>query len=75
MYRVDAVTVCQVCSNGTRVYIHESIWDEFLEKLVGRTKAMKVGDPMLDSTTVGAMISPQQAERVLAYIDGAKKQV
>ena len=35
----------EICSNGTRVYIHEEIHDEFLERLVTRTSKMKIGDP------------------------------
>lgn len=67
--------VFQVCSNGTRVYIHRSIWDSFVAKLVARTKRMKIGDPLNDDTTVGATISPEQFDIVLAYIEGAKAEV
>lgn len=62
----------QVCSNGTRVYVHRSIWDSFVAKLVTRTKRMKIGDPLNDDTTVGATISPEQFDIVQAYIEGAK---
>ena len=44
----------QVCSNGTRVFVHESVKDEFLKRLVARTKAMKIGDP-LDPRRFSAM--------------------
>jgi len=62
----------QVCSNGTRVFVEESIAEEFLKRLVERVARMQIGDPWLDSTTVGATISPQQAEKVMEYITIAK---
>jgi len=43
--------------------------------LVARTKAMKIGNPLNDDTTVGATISREHAEKVLAYIDKAKQEV
>ncbi|XP_060085828.1 4-trimethylaminobutyraldehyde dehydrogenase-like [Ylistrum balloti] len=62
----------QVCSNGTRVFVQESVMKPFLEKLVERTKAMKIGDPNDEDTTVGATISPEQAHKTLQYIDIGK---
>ncbi|ESP01672.1 hypothetical protein LOTGIDRAFT_139335 [Lottia gigantea] len=67
----------QVCSNGTRVFVEKSIVKPFLEKLVERTKAMVIGNPNNEDTTVGATISQEQAECVLKYIqigqsEGAK---
>ena len=47
----------EICSNGTRVYVHEEIHDEFLDRLVTRTSKMKIGDPMDPDTHVGALIS------------------
>ena len=58
----------QVCSNGTRVFVHRSIKAQFLERLVTRVNAMKFGDPMHPDTQVGALISEQHMEKVLAYI-------
>ena len=67
--------VLQVCSNGTRVFVQRALYDEFLERLVKRTQAMKVGDPMEEDTHVGAMIHSDQADRVLHYVNLAKKEV
>uniref|UniRef100_A0A2C9JJL8 Aldehyde dehydrogenase domain-containing protein n=1 Tax=Biomphalaria glabrata TaxID=6526 RepID=A0A2C9JJL8_BIOGL len=64
----------QVCSNGTRVFVEESIASEFLSKLIMRVKLMKIGDPNDDDTTVGATINEAHAKRVLAYIELAKKE-
>ena len=47
----------EICSNGTRVYVHEEIHDEFLDRLVTLTSKMKIGDPMDPDTHVGALIS------------------
>ena len=65
----------QVCSNGTRVYVHESIWSNFVDKLVEKTCTLKVGDPMEEATRVGATIHEQHFHKVASYIEEAKKQV
>jgi betaine-aldehyde dehydrogenase len=59
----------QVCSNATRVFVHSSIKAAFLEKLVKRVGAMRVGDPMDPATQVGALVSEQHMQKVLSYID------
>merc|ERR1719422_2801970 len=64
----------QVCSNGTRVFVHESIHDQFVEMLIDRVSKMQIGDPCLDTTLVGGTISEQQAKIVLDYIEIAKKE-
>jgi betaine-aldehyde dehydrogenase len=58
----------QVCSNGTRVFVHRSIKAAFLERLVKRVAAMRIGDPMDPETQVGALISEQHMHKVLGYI-------
>jgi len=63
----------EVCSNGTRVFVHEEIHDEFIDRLVTRTSKMKIGDPMDPETHVGALISQQHMEKVLSFIDAGKK--
>ncbi|WP_169569615.1 betaine-aldehyde dehydrogenase [Sneathiella limimaris] len=59
----------EVCSNGTRVFVHASIRDMFLEKLVERTEKMVIGDPMAEETHVGALISEDHGEKVLSYVE------
>jgi betaine-aldehyde dehydrogenase len=49
----------QVCSNATRVFVHSSIKEAFLERLVKRVSAMRIGDPLDPATQVGALISEQ----------------
>jgi betaine-aldehyde dehydrogenase len=58
----------QVCSNGTRVYVHESIKDDFLATLVHQTEQLKVGDPMDEATMIGPMVSKDHMNKVLEYI-------
>jgi betaine-aldehyde dehydrogenase len=62
----------EICSNGTRVYVHEEIHDEFLDRLVTRTSKMKIGDPMDPDTHVGALISQEHMDKVLSYIEAGK---
>ncbi|GAB1605614.1 4-trimethylaminobutyraldehyde dehydrogenase-like [Argonauta hians] len=64
----------QVCSNGTRVFVQRPVAEKFLEMLIAKTRRMKAGDPMLEDTTIGAMISKEQADRTLHYIDLAKQE-
>ena len=59
----------QVCSNGTRVFVQRSIKAAFLERLVARVAAMRIGDPLHPDTQVGALICEQHMQKVLAYID------
>lgn len=62
----------EICTNGTRVYVHENVVDDFLERLRTRTGKLRVGNPAEADTDVGAMISPEHGEQVLAYIDKGK---
>lgn len=62
----------EVCSNGTRVFVHEKVRAAFLKKLVGRIEKMAVGDPLDPATQVGALISENHMEKVLSYIAKGK---
>ncbi len=59
----------QVCSNGTRVFVHRAVKAAFLERLLRRVAAMRIGDPMDPHTQVGALISEQHMHKVLSYIE------
>jgi betaine-aldehyde dehydrogenase len=63
----------EICSNGTRVFVHDAIHDEFLARLIARTRALRIGDPMDPATQVGALISREHMEKVLAYIDEGRR--
>jgi len=58
----------QVCSNGTRVFVQRGVKAAFLERLVARVRALRIGDPLDPATQVGALISRQHMERVLGYV-------
>ncbi|MCJ8298058.1 MAG: betaine-aldehyde dehydrogenase [Pseudomonadales bacterium] len=63
----------EVCTNGTRVFVHSSIYDEFVDKIKVRTEKMIVGDPRDANTQVGALISKAHMHKVLGYIEAAKE--
>lgn len=64
----------QICTNGTRVFVHRSVKDAFVEKLLARTRALKVGDPLDVDTHVGPLISEAHMRTVLEYIETGKRE-
>lgn len=64
----------QCCCAGSRLFVEQSIHDEFVAKLVQRAKSQKVGDPFDPETTQGPQITREQQERVLSFIDSGKKE-
>lgn len=62
----------QVCSNGTRVFVHKAIKETFLARLKARTEAILIGDPQDEATQMGPMVSYAQREKVLGYIEKGK---
>ncbi|KAF7705940.1 hypothetical protein HF521_019194 [Silurus meridionalis] len=64
----------QVCSNGTRVFVHRPILTQFLEEVVRRTKAIQIGDPFLEETRMGALVSREHLHKVLGYVEQAKRE-
>ena len=65
----------EICTNCTRVFIHENIYDQFIEKLVKRTeKNIKAGDPINMDTNFGALISEKHMNLVLGYIETGNKE-
>ncbi|WP_421871766.1 betaine-aldehyde dehydrogenase [Pararhizobium sp.] len=62
----------QVCSNGTRVFVQKGIKDQFLSRLKERTEKIIIGDPMVEETQLGPMVSRAQLDKVFAYIEKGK---
>ena len=67
----------EVCCASTRLFLHEKIYKEFMEKLTARVKSLRLGDTMDRSTQMGALISKSQLEKIDSYVkeairDGAK---
>ncbi|WP_426417787.1 betaine-aldehyde dehydrogenase [Aestuariirhabdus sp. LZHN29] len=62
----------EVCTHGTRVFVHDDLYDAFLAELKLRTEQMVIGNPEDPATQVGALISEQHLQKVLGYIDAAR---
>jgi acyl-CoA reductase-like NAD-dependent aldehyde dehydrogenase len=67
----------QTCMAGSRLLVEESVHDELLAKIVERSKAIRLGDPMADDTEMGPVSNVPQMNKVLEYLevaiqDGAK---
>ncbi len=63
----------EVCSNGTRVFVHRSVMKSFLGRLLARVRKMRIGDPLDPATQVGALISEAHMRKVLAYIEQGRE--
>jgi acyl-CoA reductase-like NAD-dependent aldehyde dehydrogenase len=64
----------EVCAAGSRLLVDKAIKDQFITKLAERTKKMVAGDPLDPKTRLGAISSKGQLERVLNYVDVAKRE-
>ena len=62
----------QVCSNGTRVFVHRGVKSAFIERLLARVAAMRIGDPQDPSTQIGPLVSEPHMHKVLTYIARGK---
>lgn len=62
----------QVCSNGTRVFVHADIKEAFLKRLAERLDGAVIGDPMDPETSFGPMVSKRQLDIALGYIEQGK---
>jgi betaine-aldehyde dehydrogenase len=58
----------QICTAGTRLLVHESIADDFVERLSQRAAALRVGDPLAEGTQLGPLVSSEQRLRVTSYV-------
>lgn len=64
----------EVCTCPSRILVHESIYDKFMERVVARTKAIVAGNPLEGSTMIGAQASNDQYEKILSYINIGKEE-
>lgn len=60
----------QVCNAGSRLFLHADIEQTFLERLAERVRAIRLGDPLDEATQMGPVVSREQQQRVLGYIEG-----
>jgi len=59
----------QVCCAGSRIFVQEGIYDEFVEKAVEKFKNIKIGNPLDKDTVMGSQINEKQVERIKKYVD------
>jgi len=64
----------QCCCAGSRLFVEDRCYDEFVEKSVARAKARKVGDPFDAATEQGPQVDQAQFDKVLGYIDAGKRE-
>src|ERR1700726_1708374 len=64
----------EVCNAGSRLFVESKIQDEFLEKLGARAAKMRPADPLDPKTRMGAIVSQEQMQTVLGYIEAGKKE-
>jgi len=59
----------QSCTAGSRLFLHEDIFDSFLDKLTTKTQSLKLGDPLDEATDIGSIINENQFRKVCNYVD------
>jgi betaine-aldehyde dehydrogenase len=64
----------QSCTAGSRLFLHRSIFDSFLDKLTAKLKTLKIGDPLDETTDMGSIINRKQFDRVCSYIEDGLRQ-
>ena len=64
----------QACIAGSRLILHESIADEFIERFIRLAESIKQGDPLDPETEMGPLTSKLHQERVLAYTQVAREE-
>lgn len=64
----------EVCTCPSRILVHEDIYDTFMERVIARTKAIKMGHPLAEDTMMGAQASNDQYEKILSYLDIGKQE-
>lgn len=64
----------EICLCGSRIFIERPLYEKFKTEFVAKTKALKVGNPAEDTSRLGAIVSKQHFEKILSYIELAKKE-
>jgi acyl-CoA reductase-like NAD-dependent aldehyde dehydrogenase len=64
----------EVCAAGSRLFVEKKIKDEFLQKVVDRTRKIQAMDPLDPKCRLGALVSESQMEKVLGYIEAGKSE-
>jgi len=64
----------EICLAGSRIFIERPMFEQFKSDFVSRVSALKVGDPLDEDTDVGAIVSKPHFEKIMSYIELAKKE-
>jgi aldehyde dehydrogenase (NAD+) len=64
----------QVCSAGSRILVHQDVYQEVVERIAARAESIRLGDPLETATGMGPLVSAVQMKRVLDYIDIGRRE-
>lgn len=64
----------QICLCGSRIFVERPLYEKFKNDFVERVKKLKIGDPLDETTNIGAVVSKPHMEKILSYIDLAQKE-
>ena len=64
----------QICLCGSRFYVHRSIYERFKRDFVARTQALRLGNPLAADTQIGAIVSKEHRDKILAYLALAEQE-
>lgn len=64
----------EICLCGSRIMVERSAYNKFKNEFIEKTKALKVGPPMEESSRLGAIVSKQHYDKILSYIELAKQE-
>ena len=73
-FTMFALNQGEVCTCPSRALVHEKIYDRFMERAIARVGKIKQGNPLHDSTMIGAQASNDQLQKILSYIDIGKQE-
>jgi betaine-aldehyde dehydrogenase len=63
----------ECCNSGSRLLIERSIYDDFTQRLISLIREVKVGDPLDESTQIGAIVNDEQLDKILHYIEDGQR--
>lgn len=64
----------EICTCPSRILVHEKIYDKFIQRVIQRTKAIKLGNPLDSTVMMGAQASEDQYKKILSYLDIGKQE-
>ena len=64
----------QTCTAGSRILVHDTIYEEFVKKLIARISSMNIGDGLEEGINMGPLVSEQHMNKVLEYIEIGKQE-